>query len=178
MKVMTYLSGAILGLMTFSSVSASYDNGIAGKGRVRVFGSVIDSACAIDIGSRDQVIDMGTVPLSDIIRDGQGKNKSFTIKLINCVTKRIGKADWKQFRVTFDGTPDGDLFGVSGEASGVALRIISADGSIARPGEVMPPVDITSGSMELNYSLKLMANSHVLKAGSYSSSISFKLDYF
>ncbi|MDT3254055.1 fimbrial protein [Serratia sp. root2] len=160
------------------SFSARAAGDLAGWGRVNMQGSIIDTACAIAVDSREQSIDMGVIPVADIIRDGQGRSKSFSIDLVNCVLERPGKADWKQFQVTFDGDTEGDLFGVHGGVSGVGLQISDDVGNIASPGKALPFVDIIPGSMQLNYSLKLVANNHALKPGDYFSSIRFKLDYF
>ena len=149
-----------------------------GWGRVNMQGSIVDTACAIAVESRDQTIDMEVVPLADIIRDGQGRSKRFTINLVNCVTERPNKPDWRQFQVTFDGDAEGELFSVQGDASGVALRIIDLAGNIAIPGKPLPFGEISPGNMQLNYTMKLMANNHALKAGDYFSVIRFKLDYF
>lgn len=151
---------------------------LAGWGRINMQGSIIDTACAIAVDSREQSIDMGVIPVADIIRDGQGRSKPFSIVLIDCVLDRPGNAEWKNFKVTFDGDKEGDLFGVRGGASGVGLQISDGSGNIASPGKVLPFVDILPGSMQLNYSLKLVANNHALKPGDYFSSIRFKLDYF
>jgi type 1 fimbria pilin len=161
--------------LLFSAYAAS---DLAGWGRVNMQGSIIDTACAIAVDSREQSIDMGVIPMADIIRDGQGRSKPFSIDLVDCVLGRLGKEDWKQFQVTFDGDKEGGLFGVRGRASGVGLQISDSLGNIASPGKVLPFVDIIPGSMQLNYSLKLVANNHALKPGDYFSSIRFKLDYF
>ncbi|WP_447885650.1 fimbrial protein [Serratia fonticola] len=165
-------------LFFFALFSVHAVGGLAGWGRVNMQGSIIDTACAIAVDSREQSIDMGVIPVADIIRDGQGRSKSFSIDLVNCVLERPGKQDWKQFQVTFDGDPEGNLFGVSGGASGVGLQITDEWGNVALPGKVLPVVDIVPGNMQLNYSLKLVANNHALKSGDYFSSIRFKLDYF
>ncbi|MFI8416175.1 fimbrial protein [Serratia sp. NPDC078593] len=141
-------------------------------------GSIIDTACAIAVDSREQSIDMGSIPVADIVRDGQGKNRFFSIDLIDCVLTRPGKEGGKQFQVTFDGDSDGGLFGIHGDASGIGLQISDDLGNIVSPGKSLPSVDITPGDMRLNYSLKLVANDHTVKSGSYFSSIRFKLDYF
>ncbi|WP_273830953.1 fimbrial protein [Serratia bockelmannii] len=164
----------------FSSViiPAYAVGGQAGWGRVNMQGSIIDTACAIAVDSREQSIDMGIIPLADIIRDGQGRSKPFSIDLVNCVLGRPGRDGWKHFQVTFDGDPEGGLFGVRGGASGVGLQISDSLGNIATPGKPLPFVDIIPGRMQLNYTLKLVANSRALKAGDYFSSIRFKVDYF
>lgn len=160
------------------TLSASALQGIAGWGKVNMHGAIIDTACAIAVESREQTIDMETVPLADIVRDGEGRSKPFSIELVNCRLERPGKEDWKQFQVTFDGDAEGDLFGVRGDASGVALKIIDRNGNTALPGKAMPFLDIIPGDMQLNYTMKLVANKHALKSGDYFSSIRFKLDYF
>ncbi|AMG98900.1 MAG: fimbrial protein [Enterobacter asburiae] len=149
-----------------------------GWGRVNMQGSIIDTACAIAVDSREQSIDMGVIPVADIIRVGEGRSKSFSLVLVDCLLERPGKEDWKKFQVTFDGDPEGNLFGIRGGASGVGLQITDSQGYVATPGETLPFVNITPGSMRLNYSLKLVANNHALKSGDYFSSIRFKLDYF
>ncbi|MGX1960596.1 fimbrial protein [Serratia proteamaculans] len=165
-------------LLCVSSAQAAKQT--QGWGRVNMQGAIIDTACAIAAGSREQVIDMETVPVADIIRDGQGVNKPFSIELINCVLTRPNNTlpDWKHFQVTFDGEADGALFGVQGEAKGVALQIADGKGNIATPGKPLPLGDISLGTMQLNYAMRLVSNNRSLRAGVYSSAVRFKLDYY
>lgn len=150
-----------------------------GRGRVNMQGTIVDTACAIAVDSRDQTIDMEVVPLSDIIRDGQGRSKPFTIHLENCVLERSDdQSARRQFQVTFDGNAEGNLFGVQGDASGIALKIFDSVGNQAIPGSPLPFGNIAVGDMQLNYTLKIVANNNTLKAGGYFSIICFKLDYF
>lgn len=159
----------------FSSHTAA---GLAGWGRVNMQGSIIDTACAIAVDSREQSINMGVIPVSDIIRDGQGRSKPFSIHLVDCVLERPGKEGWKHFKVTFDGDAEAGLFGVHGDTSGVGLQISDGLGNIALPGKALPLTDIVPGNLRMDYSLKLVANNHAVKSGDYFSSIRFKLDYF
>lgn len=151
-----------------------------GWGRVNMEGSILDTACAIEAGSREQSIDMSTVPVGQIIRDGGGSVRPFTIHLINCVRTRPDPAlpDWQRFQVTFDGESRNGLFQVQGTARGVALQITDAQGNIARPGQPLPAGDVSPGSMHLTYSLRLVGDKQVLRAGEYRSAIRFKLDYY
>lgn len=167
-------------LFIFTAFAAQAAGSVQGWGRVNMQGAIIDTACAIAVESRDQTVDMAVVPLADIIRDGQSQIKSFVIELVNCTLERANNKlpGWKQFQVTFDGDAEGSLFGVRGEASGIALQISDAAGNIATPGNPLPRGDIIPGDMRLNYALKLVANSHALKSGDYFSAIRFKLDYF
>ncbi|MBE4976534.1 MULTISPECIES: fimbrial protein [Serratia] len=167
-------------LFTFTAVTAQAAGSVQGWGRVNMQGAIIDTACAIAVESRYQTVDMDVVPIADIIRDGQSQMKTFAIELVNCTLERANKnsPDWKQFQVTFDGDAEEGLFGVRGEASGIALQISDAAGNIATPGYPMPRGDIIPGNMRLNYALKLVANNHTPKAGDYFSAVRFKLDYF
>ncbi len=152
----------------------------AGWGRVNMQGSIIETACAIDTQSRDQTIDMDTAPVSQIARDGQGVSRPFSIRLVNCVLGRIDPRlpDWQRFQVTFDGRADTGGFGVEGEANGVALQITDAGGNIANPGQALPAGEIIPGDKTLNYSMRLVGNNQVLKAGEYYSTLRFKMDYY
>lgn len=166
-------------LFIFTAFAAQAAGSVQGWGRVNMQGAIINTACAIAVESRDQTVDMAVVPLADIIRDGQSQIKPFVIELVNCTLERANNMPgWKQFQVTFDGDAEGSLFGVHGDASGIALQISDAAGNIATPGHPLPRGDIIPGDMRLNYALKLVANSHALKSGDYFSVIRFKLDYF
>lgn len=151
-----------------------------GQGRVNMQGAIIDTACAIATESREQIIEMDVTPLSDIARDGEGKRVPFSIELVNCILERPNKAmpDWRQFQVTFDGQADGDMFGISGDISGVALKIIDSAGNTARPGVPLPLVEMLPGNYRLNYTMTVTSNQRQMKAGSYSSSVRFKMDYY
>ncbi|EKS6735997.1 fimbrial protein [Enterobacter ludwigii] len=176
-----YFSVIVFSCIFVSVVTPSRAGGFySGWGVINMQGAIIDTACAIAVESRDQSINMGVAPLSEIVRDGHGKLKPFSIELINCIMKRQDetKNDWRQFQVTFDGDADGKLFGVRGEASGVALQITDKHGNIAVPGQPLPHEDIAPGNMKLDYQLRLVANQHALKAGDFFSVVRFKLDYF
>jgi type 1 fimbria pilin len=151
-----------------------------GWGRVNMQGAIIDTACAIAAGSREQAIDMDTVPVADIIRDGYGMASHFSIELINCVLSRAERKlpDWSGFQVTFDGDVDGELFGMRGDAEGIGLQISDAYGNIAQPGSPLPINEITPGSMHLNYEMRLVANKQPLRAGAFYSAVRFKMDYY
>lgn len=151
-----------------------------GWGRVNMQGAIIDTACAIAAGSREQTIDMAVMPTGNMMRDGLGNTHAFTIELINCTLERPkpNLPDWRQFQVVFDGDAEGDLFGVHGEAKGIALQISDGLGNIAAPGRPLPLGDITPGSMSINYSIKLVANNQPMRVGNYFSAVRFKLDYY
>ncbi|HFF8948028.1 fimbrial protein [Serratia marcescens] len=167
-------------LFTLTGFSSAANSAPQGQGRVNMQGAIIDTACAIATESREQIINMDITPISEIARDGKGRAVPFSIELINCVLERPGKKQpsWSQFQITFDGKAEGDLFSVNGDISGVGLRIADSAGNIAVPGTPLPLRDIIPGSYQLNYGITLLSNKQPLKAGSYFSSVRFKMDYY
>ncbi|MGS0627041.1 MULTISPECIES: fimbrial protein [Photorhabdus] len=151
-----------------------------GHGRVSMQGAIIDTACAIDAGSRDQTIELATMPVSRVIRDGQGPKRPFSIRLINCVLASVtsGTPDWRHFQVTFDGAPDGNNFRLYGVARGVALQITDTRGNQAYPGTPLPVGALQEGHMTLNYAMRLVGNHQLLQVGQYRTTVRFRLDYY
>lgn len=167
-----------LGLLCCVIVSSAGGN----NGSVKMQGSIIATPCVIDTGSRDQTIDMGSIPITQIIRDGQGPVRPFVIRLVNCVLEQSNSTQsqfsWQYFRITFDGPHSYGLFDVMGQAKGVGLQIQrKSDGEIAIPGQGMSVQGLQAGTNNLIYQLRLVANHHSLTAGLYSSQLRFKLDY-
>lgn len=120
-----------------------------------------------------------TLFLSDRSFRRPGMTKPFSIELVNCILERPeNKPDWKFFQVTFDGYAEGALFGVQGDARGVALEIKDSSGTAVIPGKPLPMEGIIPGNRVLNYSMTLMPNHQPLKVGAYFSTVRFKLDYF
>ncbi|NHB98160.1 fimbrial protein [Photorhabdus stackebrandtii] len=161
------------------SAAATAPRGTQGHGRVSMQGAIIDSACAIDAGSRDQTIELATAPVSQMVHDGQGPMSPFSIHLINCVltSATLGKSDWHRFQMTFDGMPDGNNFRLYGVARGVALQITDIYGNQAYPGTPLPVGDLQEGHMTLSYAMRLVGNHQLLQAGQYRTTVRFKLDY-
>lgn len=165
-------------LLIANSVQAARSS--QGWGQVNMQGAIIDTACAIAAGSREQAIDMDVTPVADIIREGSGVVRHFSIELINCVLSRAESKlpDWRGFQVTFDGDADGELFEMHGGAKGIGLQIVDAEGNIASPGNPLPVGEILPGRMLLNYQMRLVTNKQPLRAGDYYSAIRFKMDYY
>lgn len=166
-------------LLNMSVISQTWSADM-GSGRVKMAGSIVDTACAIDINSIDQTLDMGVVPVGRIIRDGYSLQKSIVINLIKCV---LNKSDenatrWKYFTITFDGMNDEGLFTVEGDAKGIALEIVDSNGNVAKPGLPLPAGKLEFGEMSLNYSIKIVSNYKTLQTGEYNSIIKYKMDYY
>ncbi|MGA9617236.1 MAG: fimbrial protein [Serratia proteamaculans] len=173
----TLHSAVLVNLLLCTSLAHAANQG---RGEVTLNGRIIASACAIDTESVDQTITMATLPVSQIIRDGQGELHEFNIKLVNCTLEKFKPSldDWRYFSVTFDGREDAGLFGIDGNAKGIALQISDRQGNIATPGMPMAKNELQPGIMEFNYGLRLIGNNQVMKVGSYYSTVRFKMDYY
>ena len=152
-----------------------------GHGHVQIRGSIVDTACAIATGDLDQVIDMGTLPVAELINDGRGPPVPFTVHLINCT---LDGADthaahhWKDVRITFQGMPDGKkLFAVHGASSGEGVAIVDAAGMQAVPGEPMSATPILPGEMALHYQLQMEEDSHAIHPGRFTTALRFFMEY-
>lgn len=170
----------LLALLVILAGNRTCAMGLQGWGRVSLQGAILESACAIDTQSLDQSIEMAILPVSQVIRDGGGTLQPFYIRLINCRLTHLDPSlpDWSTFQITFDGLGEEGLFGVEGQAKGVALQITDDNGHIARPGEPMPAGRLTGENMQLQYALQLVANYNSLRAGNYTSAIRFKMEYY
>lgn len=180
LKVKLITASVVAPALLLMAFQAWASMGNQGQGRVSMKGAIVDSACAIATDSREQYIDIGDFPVEQLIRDGHGPTRPFSIHLVNCVLKRSDpkKANWETFQVTFDGMRQDRYFGATGSASGVSLKITDADGNNITPGETQLRRNIQPEEMRLNYFNTPVVNKHPLKVGDYSSLIKFKLDYF
>ena len=153
---------------------------VIGWGRVNMEGAIVNAACALEAASRDQTIDMKILPVEQITRDGHGLTRPFTLKLVNCglAGENSTNTGRQHLRMIFDGNAEGKNFGVIGDARGVALRIVDSIGTDIYPGVPMSIENTLTKDYRLNYSMQLVANSQVLRAGDYRSAIRFKLDYY
>lgn len=150
-----------------------------GHGTVGMQGSIIDTPCAIAVNDVDQTVEMNVGTTGEVIHDGHGPMQVFSIHLTGCTLKpqRPHAKDWSWFQVTFDGIPDGDLFGVTG-ADGIGIKISDSEGYVARPGIPLPAVKLNSGKQVLEYTLQVVAAPNRLRAGDYRATVRFKVDYF
>ncbi|MGG7955204.1 fimbrial protein [Klebsiella aerogenes] len=151
-----------------------------GWGTVSMQGSIVETACAIEMNSREQIVDLQVVPVSLLASTGAGVPHPFKIRLINCTQQRVNPnlPPWRSFSVTFDAVSDGGLIRVDGDAEGVGLQIVDEWGNVARPGKEMPLNDIKPGNYDLHYTMHLLANNKPLRAGFFRSVVRFKMDYY
>lgn len=165
-------------LQVFTSLSARAEN--QGHGRVSMQGSIVDTACAIAAGGADQTIDIGTVPISQLLHDGQGAEVSFQVHLVNCSLNGDARlhTHWKDVHIVFDGGNEGgNLFALQGSGQGEALIISDASGVNAIPGEPMPDVPLTRGSTSLTYRMRIVPDSQPLRPGTLHTTVRYFMEY-
>ncbi|EOG1984940.1 TPA: fimbrial protein [Proteus mirabilis] len=156
-----------------------------GHGEVSLLGKIVDTPCTIDIGSRDQAIDMGIIPISRLKQFGESEPVSFDVKLINCrwdkistISKAQDQNEWKNFDITFIGPSKGEYFAVHGNAKGIKLSIYDDFNNKVIPGKVLDLKEITQGDINLKYKLYLVRDNKFIKSGVFSTIINFKINYY
>lgn len=149
-------------------------------GSVNMQGSIIDTTCVISTENRDQTIDLGIIPVSELQRSGEGHSRPFTIEFDNCIFEIRDSqiADWRYFSVTFDGNEKNGLFALMGDVSGVGLKITDLAGNVAMPGRPLPKNKGVTSNLKMHFNSQLVKNSLNINSGDFYSSVRFKLDYF
>ncbi|EBG3215777.1 type 1 fimbrial protein [Salmonella enterica subsp. enterica] len=151
------------------------------EGRTSFRGQVIVPACVLAMEDAWQVVEMGAIPVRDLQSTSSGPEKHFQLRLRDCELAGKGKKVYtsSRVRVTFDGvvgeTPD--KFSTAGQARGVDLQIADGQGYTARAGKVMPALLLEGNEQSLDYTLRVVRNGEPLKAGDYSASLRFNVDY-
>ena len=147
--------------------------------KIHVTGSVIDTACSVDMDSIDQSVNLGTLPLSTVIDQAHQPDKKFSVRLDNCsLARHDGGNDFKGFSINFMGTGDDGMFLLSGKARGVALEIKDYNGQIIHPGIAVNTHKLENGNITMDYYINIISNGEKLNPGDYSGNIEYRLDYY
>lgn len=162
---------------TFSSANAT--SSAPEFGHVHMQGSIIDTPCAISTADLLQSIEMNVSTVGEMVLNGRGSQKSFSLNLVNCDLNSHSQEqpDSTHFSTTFDGPSDHGLFRISG-AQGVGLQITDALGNLATPGKPLPAGSLVPGTQRLDYTLRVVSNDQPLKVGEFHAILRFKVDYF
>lgn len=154
-------------------------NAMADSATLNITGRILSSACEPEVNPL-------AVPLGNISRtalSAKGETASataFQLRLKNC------PAEINQVKVQFDGTPaSGDsnalaLTAVAGVATGVAVQLQDATGTIVTPGKPSALMNIKGGSGTVNslaFSARYIATDDSVTAGSANASATFTLWY-
>ena len=110
-------------LVLTSVVSHSFAASHEPEGMVWMLGEIVESACTIDSGSLDQVVDMGVLPIGVLRAQGESEEKEFEIKLIDCLWGEDSQNNYTNLDIAFTGNTQGNYFLVNGDARGVFLSL-------------------------------------------------------
>lgn len=162
-------------VLTLSGLSQMAYGAEYEHGRVSMNGSILDSTCSIDTSLEYQVLLMKTVPVGQMIRDGQSEATSVSIWLVGC----DARTEANHFRVTFYGAQGSkNTFLLSGDAEGIGMKLVDIEGKEIHPGESMAIALNTTEANKLEYSLTLKGNGETLQPGIYHTTLRMKLEYY
>lgn len=148
----------------------------AGYGKVRMRGSIIETACNISINSLNQTVDFGTITIGEVTKENHSISIPLNIKLINCSNNESSKGG--RFEITFDGNHRNNLFLDSITEHGIGLAIYDRDYKRTLPGVPSHPKYYKSEGNILKYYLCLELDGKDIKPGKFHASIKYKIDYF
>lgn len=152
-----------------------------GHGKLYMRGSIIETACNIDMNSRNQILDFRHISMEKL-RGNNHKTESipFEIKFINCNLERkeSRKPNWKNFKITFDGNSDGNNLINHGSAKGIGAAIYDQDFEKNTLGTASHAYSINPGEMSITYYLVIEKNNEKLSTGDLFFSVRYKVDYF
>lgn len=149
-----------------------------GQGRVYVNGQILTSACNIHTDDLWQEFVFDSLTPYVIENNAGGNEKMFSLRLVNCDLKDEGEL--KSIAFTFLGdavSHDPSLFSVSGEAKGIALKVMGSEGEQALPGKPMSSVFPNEKEHRLDYSLRVVSDGKDFQEGDWTGSIRFMLTY-
>lgn len=169
----------IVGIHCVLFISSTMASKELGSGRVRMNGEILAAACAIEADSAYQVVNLGTLPIESIEKQGHSSDTIFTIRLTNCKLATVDNSQHQTVKITFDGIRESgsNAIAIQGNAQGVGLNIKDARGNRVLLGVPLAETSLSAGGNVLSYSLYLSKNQHQLKVGHYQATVRFVMEY-
>ncbi|WP_337039484.1 fimbrial protein [Serratia marcescens] len=143
-------------------------------GTLSIRGAVLESACAIEPDNAFQTIDLGSVPIKNIERNGASAAHPFTLRLVNCALTDSKGKQYKSIEVTFTGF---DAPGNEMDKNGIRLRVIDENGRRIFPGVPVTDIPIHVGNMTLHYSVFWVGNGKRIRPGNYQTTMNILFQY-
>ncbi|MCL1028989.1 fimbrial protein [Serratia silvae] len=165
-----------------ASVLAEAPPGSQGNGQIAFSGSVLKAPCGLAPGvdGDNQSIDLGQTSDAQLKTVGYATPKEFKIKLIGCTFDDTAEKD-TVVNVRFDGASVGGtngLLGVSGDAKGLAIRLLDSGNKPVKVGTKSQDYTLHSGDNTLLFSAQVVAlQGETIVAGNYDALTSFALTY-
>lgn len=148
---------------------------VRAQGTVKLQGAILESACAISPDNAFQTVELGTIPLKNLERNGISQAYPFKIRLINCVLSDDSGDGNKSIEVTFSGFNEGNTDPLRNR--GLRLMVKDEQGHQITPGVPLTDIPIYAGEMILKYNIFLVANKKQAIAGSYYTTINMVVSY-
>lgn len=161
--------------------SAKYPTGPGTmRGSTSFIGEVTLASCSLSTKDSYQVISLGTLAVRDIQNSIYTQPEKFSFTLENCE----GNADYKinennYIEVSFEGIQgqDQESYASMGTAQGIEIQILDSNGYIVGNQKSLPLQLIQGNNQELEYYLRLVKTSPLVKAGTVYAVIQFKINY-
>lgn len=185
---------ALLALTTLLSpaVQAGFNDGLVDgeHGVLRVFGTLTESACRLDMPSADQTVNLGNVATSNLVKPGdRGVLVAVPLRLHDCLRTSAANRD-NQGNLTWSTSQPAVSFtftGVQDEANpqliqargvnGLGLRIKDDKRQDVILGQKGKPLLLTPSSNVVTYYIAPERTHAGLRAGAYSANVNFRLNY-
>ncbi|OAT52364.1 MrfB family protein [Providencia heimbachae ATCC 35613] len=143
-------------------------------------GELIEASCTIDPVSRDLWVDFGEVSAREITpEENLAVSKQFQIKLIGCTLPSSDKGSASRAQITMMGASiDDNLLQVSGESEGFGIQLKNSHGETLKLNTKMPDYTLLEGRDRLDFTATLIAYQKNIKAGEFTGTLRFRMDYF
>lgn len=137
------------------------------KGRVQLFGSIVDTGCAMRVGNEGQTVTFQPAALHGLVRGDASFQQPLNIYLSDCGNANNGSSARvsRTLELTFEGENSGRYFGVQGAAQGIALQIKDAHGKLITPGMLLEDSSRIADTLALNYFLELVGTGNTAAGG-------------
>ncbi|EDV5023992.1 type 1 fimbrial protein [Salmonella enterica subsp. enterica serovar Ball] len=153
-------------------------------GKATMQGAVVASGCSIALSDRFQTVSMGEYPLRHLQSSAGYPVRNFVIRLENCSPWASGADPMRQtdpaIRVRFDGVQGARpyWFRTGGSARGVSLVLRDDRQELVYPGGYSSAIYQKAYNQQfLKYTLELVPDGSLPKAGDYYAVLRFNIAY-
>ncbi len=187
MKNKFLLCSLVSALSGFSGIATASTGVVAGgSGPQVVFkGRLTTQPCDLKIAGGD-VVDLGEISSSVINRVGHSSTTPFTVEFREC--PNVGSPKLQFIASVPDPVSPGELFGVSGDTTGIAIEILNADESWRVKNQTeLPLALLPNGNYDLVYKVRVAKSTRdasdddseitVSETGQFSSAVNLVVTY-
>jgi len=164
------IAAAALAVLSSSAFAQS------NPGQIKFQGEIVSGACGISADTLDQTVSLGQVPSHDFKNVGDRSTaQNFNIVLTDCDTTTMKNAYF-----TFSGMADGTnnkLFGVTGGAGNVGIRLQAGGEYLDNGSEQSAPVVLSNGNNTVPFAAMFEATAATVTPGPAEAVANFTVRY-